>query len=568
MSNYQTAHYDLDESRGHQMVVLDTFKRVAESIENDIIPASREDVAISGIENPASSLSSSGNIYTTIPLRPVSKDVNFIYNNYLHGRFKITLQISSYSDAGTTPHDLTGSIDCAISQLSTATTFDRIQLLLGNTMIWQNQFQRQEAIAGFASLPQELIQTSPEYYTCSKALNRDPIPGVYIMLGSAYKTGTGKYEVEFIYDFTIDLSHLSPILSNMPFTLIESGDLRLRVFMDHWNEAWSITPLPSTLAATKLTKENFHVISPQPFGKLFKIISASTQAIATEEDKIAAGTAGEAEYMMVSGMSWEAVDMGLEIIQSNFSIKESSREAIKSYIASDNKLVIPTQTWSTALATNKPSSQTGEIVWQLSAYNIYLLAFLFPYDSSWSCYYPTPPLTSIDIMLNSKSVNYIPYKAIDGRVVKDTIQAFVNDDRYGANEMLLGSLNLPLANNGAGYDTTAYIQKFNAFDRKESFSPNMCVIAKGLSPPNCFEKGYCYASSNPQSAQIRFKYSYQTGIDNASTTNTLHANQSLTDSNAQPLCLALQDCCLVLNYNPQLGVCQSGSVIYAEPSVV
>ena len=567
MTDYQTSHYDLDETRGRQMIVLDSFKHIAESIANDVIPASREDIAMTGIENPASSLSSAGNVFTTVPLRPTSKDVNFLFNNYIHGRFKIDVGLKSYSDAGTTAADLPSDLSIAFHNMCTETLPNRIQLLCGNTVIWQNQFQRQEAIAAFGSLAQELVETSPECFTCSKAVNHAAIPGVYQLVGSSQKQSTGNYSFSFIHDFTIDLNRLTPLLSNMPFTLVQSGDLRLRLYFENLNESFFVTPLPDAWG-TNLTENNFHVISPQPMGKLFSIKFPTTQAIASGANTIAAGTAGATRYIAAAITSWQAVDMGVEIVQSNFAIKESSMEAIRDYIKTDNKLIIPTQTWSTTLATNLPASTSGEIVFQISAYNIYLLAFLFPYDSAWSCYYPTPPLTSIDIQLNSRSVNQIPYRAIDGRVIKDTIQAFINDDKYGANECLLNSLSMPMSGTGSGYDATAYLNKFSDKAAGIQFSPNTFVIAKGLSPPNCFEKGYCYASSNPQSTQVRFKYQWQTGLDNGSATNGLHADNALTSTNAPPLCLALQDCCLVLNYNSDLGVCQSGSIIFAEPKVI
>lgn len=566
MTDYITNHYDLSENIARQMIVLDSFKDMARTINNDVIPASREDVVIAGIENPASALSSTGSVYTTLPLRPVSKDVNFLYKNYIHCRFNLNFTLNTTSDsAGTTAANLTQPLNVAISTVSTACLPSRIQLLCGNSIVWQNQFQRQESIAGFCSLPQEIVETSPEFMTCSKVLQKQSIPGAYFTL-STNPTNTGIHKLSFTLDTTIDLNHLTPLLSNIPFTTTETGDLRLRLFFENLEESFLLTATP-TDAPTGLSSTNFHVISPQPMNKRFCIYQPTTQAIATASNTIAAGVTSTAIYIKCSLDDWSAVDFGCEIVQSNFSIKESSRDAIKNYIKSDNKIIIPSQTWSTALSTNKPSSSSGELVWQISAYNIYLLAFLFPYDSSWSCYYPTPPLTSIDIQLNSKSINYIPYKAIDSRVIKDTIQAFINDDRYGANESLANSLKLPLASNGSGYDASTYLSWFNYNTCKyDVLNPNCFILSKGLSPPNSFEKGYCYASSNPQSTQLRLKYQLQSGLETGAN-NTLNANQSLTSTNSGAYCLALQDCCLVLNYNPDINTAQSGSIIYAEPSV-
>ena len=566
MTDFITNHYDLDESRGQTRLVLDTFKSMARTIENDVIPASREDVIVTGIENPAATLSKSGNNYTTIPLRPVSKDVNFLYRNVVHGRFAFDFRIDCYSDEGTTHANLTQSLHTAEAMVSTAALFNQIQLMLGNSVIWQNQFQRQEAICGMASLPQEVVETSPEYVTCSKLLNESPIPGVYWKL-ETNPTVAGVHTRTFIIDFTIDLNHLTPIISNIPYSSIEMGDLKLRVFLKNVEECFCFTPLP-TIAENGLSTANFHVISPQPMGKLVKIYQPTTQALATASNTISAGVSTSPVWLKCELVDWRAVDFGLGIIQSNHSIKEDSRTALKNYFASDGKIVIPTQTWSTAVSTNLPTSANGELIFQISAYNIYLLAFLFPYDTAWSTYYPTPPLTGIDIQLNSKSVCYLPYNAIDSRVMKDTIQAFINDDRYGANESLLNSLNMPLSGDGSGYNATNYINRFsNVAHKTDSFNPNMFVLAKGLSPPDSFEKGYCYASSNPQSSQVRLRYSLQSGLETGAT-NTLNANQSLTSTNSPAFCLALQDCCLVLDYNAVNGKAETGAVVYTAPKVV
>ena len=237
---------------------------------------------------------------------------------------------------------------------------------------------------------------------------------------------------------------------------------------------------------------------------------------------------------------------------------------MKKYIGEDNKLVIPTQTWSTCLSTSVPNgTTTQELIFQVSAYNIYLLAFLFPYNSTWQTYYPHPKMYNIDIMLNSKSVNYIPYNYVDTRVVKDTIQAFLNDDKYGANENLVNSLILA-PYTGTPYDKAAYASVYADKGGPLIHRPNNFCIAKGLSPPNSFEKGYCVASSNPQSTQVRFKYSLGENIDAG--IDQLNPGP-IYATNYQAYCLALQDCCVVLTYNPTVGTCQAGEVVYAEPFV-
>lgn len=568
MSDFTTSHYDLEETRGAQKLVLDTFKNTARIIENDVIPASREDPVIAGIENPASNLKKNGSHYTTIPLYPVSGDVNFLYNNFLHASLKITATIKCYNNSdGADAHlaALDKAQSFALHLPTTAALFKRLQILCGNSTVWQNQYQRQEAMVGMASLPESIISNNAEYFTPSKAINHSPIPGVYITFGTS-STVTGVYTAEVLFDFTIDLNHLTPLLSNIPFTTKHTGDLRLRVYLDDLENAIMLTPLIDS-NTTLLNSPSIHVISPQPIGKLFSIYSPTTQAIASASNTIAAGTQGANRWLKLASIDWEAVGTGIEITQNTFSLKNESMEEIARYIGTDNKLVIPTQTFATALSTLPPNQNNGQLVFQLSAYNIYLLAFLFPYSSNWETYYPTPPLTNIDILLNSKSITYTPYERINSRVMKDTIQAFLNDDKYSANENLVYSLDMPGAV-GGGYDATTYAAQFSYKDDAIQLCPNCFTIAKGLSPPSCFEKGYCFASANAQQAQIRLKYSIDTSITSATYNNTLNANMALSGTDSGAFAVALQDCCLVLNYNPSVGTCQSGSVIYAEPSVM
>lgn len=556
MTDYRTSHYDIEhESIGRQMFVLSAIKNMARAIDNDVIPESRQDTAMAGIENPASTMRSSGNTYTTIPLRPVSQDVNFLFKNFIHHQFR--LNVSATADVAPST-----DVDFAIYFPSTAVIPSRIQLMIGNTSIWQNQFQRIEASCAAASVQQEVVQKSPEYVTCTKLLNREQIPGGYF----TWKAGQQQQTFTINLDCNIDLNHLTPLLSNLPFTTTEMGDIRLRLFYDRLEDAMCITPLPSSnYDGSKFTLSNFHVIERLPLTKPIKIKTDTTQDLATGSNTIAASASGAKTTFTFNLASWEATGNGVEIVQCNFRIETSSKDKLKNYIKKDNKLVIPTQTWSTALSTSIPNGQnTQEIVFQISAYNIYLLAFMFPYKSTWTSYYPNPKMYNIDIKLNSISVNYTPYQYIDSRVLKDTVQALLDDDKFGLNENLLNSLTLtPFT--GIPYDKTAYANVYADKGGPLILRPNQFCLAKGMSPINSFEKGYCVASSNPGSSQVRFAYTLGENIDAG--IDQLNPGP-LYATDAQAYCLALQDCCLVLGYNPTIGTCQSGEIVYAEPKRV
>lgn len=667
MSNLTTSHYDLDESRGRTMMVLDAWRASADSVDNDAVAATIENLVMSGIENPASTLGSSGNYYTTVPLRPCSQNVNFLWQNFISVSFNFSLSVYAYPGNATT--FTKPDMDYAIYFPSSACIPSRIQLLCGNSIIWQNQFQRFEAITTMNSLPGQIIDNCPEYTTMEKIKERKPICGVYISNDQlptpgtfTARTGQTIGTVSFTITANIDLNELTPLLSNIPFITTEMGDLRLRLFFEDMHKAMCITPIPRRGAL-------FPAVQIQKY-PLFSSFIAPTYITG---GTTAATSVQDLAYLAFTSLTWEKQDYGVQITQSNFIINDFSKIAINKYISHDNRLVLPTQTWSTTLATSVPSgtgstsltdgsyvtntttratiSGTQDFIFQISAYNIYLCAFLFPFWSSSDVCLPNPYFSAVDCLLNSKSLTYIPYTYIDYRAIKNTIQAFLNDDKWGPNSCLINSLternmsgvdysgytssttnsayvepiptggavnkafllSAALATRTAYVATTSggtpetsvtvltaapsFVNATTASDVATGYNgafltvPNQFCLAFGLSPPNSFQKGYCMASHNPQSTQIRFKASpkivrsllsqatavsgsfscqytepciavnsgnfgsFQVDYD-----NSVYANAC----NVAPVCLALQDCCMVLEFNPTLGACQSGSVVYAE----
>lgn len=634
MTSVTTTHYDFDQSRGRTMLVLDAWKACADAVDNDVIPSTRENLVISGIENPASNLSSSSNTYTTIPLRPCSQNVNFLLNNFINVSFEFTLQAKFSSDLSPNQN----LPDFAVYFPSAAAIPSRIQLLCGNSIVWQNQFQRYEAILAMNALPGQIIDNNAEYTTMEKLLHRKDICGTYIntngyLQSHSITSFNNAFTITFTIDTNIDLNALTPLLSNIPFLTSEMGDLRLRLFFENLEHALCITPLPKlgyfmgdastiSLNAGSLTVSinngagtvkftdtptggnaaNFEeftttgsTITGSGTGDLSTLTNSTAFFRYSQIQKYPVySTFGwfktdgtfVSDAFTFSNLSWKSNSFGVQIVQDNFTINDYSKAAILQYIAHDNRLVIPTQTWSTALATTAPNTTTQqEFIFQISAFNIYAIGFLFPFWSASEVCLPNPYISFVDCMLNSKSLSYIPYTFLGSRALKDTIQACLNDDKWGPNCVLQQSF---IERNMSGVDYTdtttgqlAYSSVLTGITATNSNHvynsvPNQFSLIFGLSPPNSFQKGYCMASNNPQSTQIRLKSNIcpiRSSVDVSNgdeicTSVNGGANNFQIDYNnsggVQPVCLCLQDCCLVLEFNPALGSCQTGSVAYAE----
>lgn len=540
-----TQHYDLS-SRGHNAMVLDTWKNQATIIDNDVIPASRENPVIQGTENQASSVRmTGGQSFTTFPLYPLSKDVNFLFQNYIN--LTLNLKFKIVGGEGLKSTALTQTL--AIFTPATTCVPSRIQLLCGNSSIWSNTFHRQEARITSASLPNSVIDKSPDYFAINKLFRHHEFPGFIVHSPSLDANATT--EITAKLNLNIDLNQLTPLLSNIPFVTHDMGELRLRMFFENLDRAFCWTYYSPSSSVDNVS----NIVEVMPLSQKAKL-----------------GT-GDKTDVHIELIDWDMSE-GAEIVQSCFGIKEESKVLIKKYIAQDNKITIPTQTWSTNVATGNMKSTNSELVFQASAYNVNVLSFLFPMHKS-DVVFVNPLFKELDVKFNSKSVNYIPYKPFDMRIYKDTIQALLNDDCIGANTNLTESINPAYIANGDDDSFTVSNKVLNsAAIAKDKFywrNPNNYVLAFGLSPVNTFEKGFNMASSNPGSTQIRLKYSYgdRSKLFAGYDTSIYQTLPALIENNApsNPICACLCDCCLVLEYNPVVGRAQSGCLVYAEPTL-
>lgn len=493
MSTSHTQHYSLDDNLGKTKLVLDTWKSQAMLIDNDVLPESKECPVIPGFENVATSLSMNGAHFTTIPLNPMSRDVNFLYQNYITIKTELTFAINA--DENLLQKVLTDSGKICIYTPSTAMLPSRIMLLSGNSIVWNNQYQRQEALVTMCSLPQGVITKSCDYTTISKLINNENYPGISLSLKNVFKKETNANDILTLkvkLNLNIDINQLSPILSNIIYTTPDMGSLRLRLFFENLEDAFSWSYIPyigvinETVSTIPLEDRKSYKLEQlriqlaqlnasqanlakdaEDYQTQYDTIQNNIDAVVTkiqeaEElpddpndefynanmfiDRIPLGINHQLlthakSKIMISLIDWKLEDEGLTITQSCFSVREESKIEMKKYIAQDNKLIIPTQCWNCILSNNmmSPKDTRSSLTFNVSAYNVNTVAFLFPKYKD-KLIFSNPIFKSFNCKYNSKSLCYVPYGSFDKRMIKDTIQSLINDDYYAVNENLFDSI--------------------------------------------------------------------------------------------------------------------------------
>lgn len=569
MTQYSTTHYDVNEGISRQMLVLDAFKQSSEIIENDVIPSTYKQPRISGIESPASNLGKGKSNYTTLPLAPLTGYVNFLPKNEIQVQMKWQIGYKLEGPA------IDASVKTPSNYLAVYLPFSacapsRCELLIGGSSIWNNSFQRYEALASLSSFRGGYLKGNGQIATMRKIAHKEPIPGVYFTLDQLTQT-TGTLEASV--QFTIDLYTLSPILSNMLFVTRDMGNIRLRLFFDDLDRAVCVSLCTNYTEGTKIVPTS--CIERLPLlGTKLSIQATTNEANAFEN------------WITFTDFNWYTYNDGVAITQSCFDIEDVSKIELQKYIASDNSLIIPTQVWGTQTSENSGINNI-QYVYNIQSFNIHLLAFIFPFFTNSDVVLPNPYFHDVNIMLNGHTLNSQPYKGINDRLIKDIQNAFCNNE-HTLNDITLNSL-MPIKTTKPYYEFTnateaanLYGQHFQPQGSDALFHPeleNNFIIAQELSAPNCFEKGYCLASNRQGASQVQFNFSNDrlvrpnlfngkgqavevNGITDGTATNYSdipHAKNSY--------CLALQDACVYLNYDPIAGQCSTGTVMYALPTI-
>ena len=264
-----------------------------------------------------------------------------------------------------------------------------------------------------------------------------------------------------------------------------------------------------------------------------------------------------------------------EIVQTCFDIKDEEYQRLSDYFASLGSVIIPSQTWSTNVFNNStiqkggtyPASQIGNI----GGYNIDFISVWSHPTLSTVCFNKEFQ-TNVQLILDGRPVNALPYAYINDKAVVDMTQAIIDTDHEEINHDYISSL--ALFNET---DTPAYIndtlqtmygggQITNSINKNYISNPNTYALNFSTNLPDAFHSGACILENSNRQAVIRFN------ANSAIDSNTEFRNNSLfpmliTHKNTEIVSgfSSFCDCCIVLTYDPARGTCFDGQLSWAAP---
>ena len=268
-----------------------------------------------------------------------------------------------------------------------------------------------------------------------------------------------------------------------------------------------------------------------------------------------------------------------EIVQTCFDIKDEEYQRLTDYFASLGSVIIPSQVWSTSVFNNSniptgttlPGSQIGNI----GGYNIDFIS-IWTHPAKSATTFSNEFLTDIQLILDGRPINALPYAYVNDKCVVDTTQAIIDTDHEEINHDYITSLtqfNLTDFKDYIGNVKTLHEiygtgQADSSINKNYIANPNTYCLNFSTNLPDAFHSGACILENSNRQAVIRLNA--QSAAD---------SNAKLNDTTSFPMVInhrntdvtsgfsAFCDCCIVLTYDPARQTCFDGQLSWAAPYV-
>ena len=604
----------------HKFVVIDEIMEQMEAAKSGIVPGSVTQAVVSGIQNVPADINQytiggvSSTSYTTFPLSPIVKNC-CIDKSYLNFEFELNYNITFEGVTDSKAY----KIPYYIGFRDTASMFNQLQILIENSSLWTTIYQREESVLSYNSLPETEIRGNNQYASIEKMREGKYCPMKRVIASGTAAGKTLTIPTTLRIKATVDLNRLTPLLSNLHFTTPHMGNLRLKVFMQKIEEAlffcpdynyiykfainasaptvagntkeniqtafntfatsvnqtaniqplsnqyWQFYPLYLLIEGVESEKVPFYGINTTD-GQLtvFSKATMSNYSETTKDDK----TITKTFFTFNGGIA--------EIVQTCFDIKDEEYQRLTDYFASLGSVIIPSQVWSTSVfnnstiqkGTNYPTTQIGSI----GGYNIDFIS-VWTHSNKSATTFTNEFLTDIQLILDGRPINALPYSYVNDKCVVDTTQAIIDTDHEEINHDYITSLTQFNLNDDKTYTNDTLNTVFGSGQANSSINknyianPNTYCLNFSTNLPDAFHSGACILENSNRQAVLRYNAQSQAGKTGGNLENTSsfplvinHSNETVTSGFS-----AFCDCCIVLTYDPARQNCFDGQLSWAAP---
>lgn len=603
----------------HKFVVIDEIMEQMEAAKSGIVPGSVTQAVVSGIQNVPADINQytiggvSSTSYTTFPLSPIVKNC-CIDKTYLNFEFDLNYNITF---EGTT-NGKKYKIPYYIGFRDTASMFNQLQILIENSSLWTTIYQREESVLSYNSLPETEIRGNNQYASIEKMRDGKYCPMKRVIASGTANGTTLVIPTTLHIKATVDLNRLTPLLSNIHFTTPHMGNLRLKVFMQRIEEALFFCPdynyiykfainasAPTvadnsqpkiqeafnTFAASVNQTANIQPLSNQywQFYPLYLLIEGiesskvpfyginTTDGQLTVFSKATMSNYSETKDGKTYTKPFFTFNGGIaEIVQTCFDIKDEEYQRLTDYFASLGSVIIPSQVWSTSVFNNStipkgtsyPTTQIGSI----GGYNIDFIS-VWTHSNKSATTFTNEFLTDIQLILDGRPINALPYSYVNDKCVVDTTQAIIDTDHEEINHDYMTSLTQFNLNDDKTYTNEALNVVFgngqmsSSINKNYIANPNTYCLNFSTNLPDAFHSGACILENSNRQAVLRYNAQSQAGKSGATLENTdtfpiviNHSNETVTSGFS-----AFCDCCIVLTYDAARQNCFDGQLSWAAP---
>lgn len=581
----------------HKFVIIDEIMSQLDAAKSGVVPGSVCQAVVSGIQNVPSQITQSrmmstgsSSAYTTFPLSPIVKNC-CLDKSYLNMEFDINFSLHV---VGTASKDV--KIPFYFGLRDNSSMFNQLQILIENSAIWTTTYQREESVLSYNSLPETEIRGNNQYASIQKMMDAEYSPMKRLVISASIGAG-GTVDVPVTVHFktTIDINRLTPLLSNLHYTTPHFGNMRLKVFLQDFAKCLFFCPDYNYIANyAGATLSNLGSQFCNQYWSFYPLSEFAGRTIAAAQIPFYAWNVTDNVMNVLTSIAFNDPAAGTdfmtfaqngtaEIVQTCFDIKEEEYQRLTDYFASIGSVIIPSQTWSTSVFNNSgvvggqnwPESQIGNV----GGYNIDFIS-VWQHPEGSPCCFNKEFLNNIQLILDGRPVNSLPYAYINDKCITDTTQAIIDTDHEEINKDYIHSLAFLNMNDTQTYLNDAASTEFgtgqigSSIRRKNLINPNTFALNFSTNLPDAFHSGACVLENSNRQAVIRFNSTNQQASTPFTTgrnafpfyitaSNAANVNSQSTTTGFSTFC----DCCIVLTYDPSRQTCYDGQLSWAAPYI-